>query len=237
MGDQRHPCLLLGTQHRGRRAARLVEILPISVVMNCQQRLDASLHRLGQIVVSGLLVREQGVAADLGHHAGVQRGGTRRDREIRVVGVEIRSGVLQARGLAVLLHIGQDQDVRVLGVMELVDDVRLRRPDAARKLDELRRRDVLPAQRQHLVRVQRPLEFPEGRVGQRQREIDVGGFDTEQRRQRSECNHWEPLLVQAIRQHEPAPRVGTIGARHEAVPLMIADADPVGDMGLENVAR
>ena len=49
----------------------------------------------------------------------------------------------------------------VLGMVELVDHVRLRRPEAARERDELRGRDVLRAQRQHLVVVERALELGE----------------------------------------------------------------------------
>ena len=66
-------------------------------------------------------------------------------------------------------------------MMELVDDVRLRRADAPREIDELRGCDVLTAQREHLVRVERMLELIERRVGQRQRQIDVKGFSAEQR--------------------------------------------------------
>ena len=81
---------------------------------------------------------EQRVAADLRHDARIERRRARRHLQVRVVGVEVRARVLQAGRLAVLLHVGQDQDVRIVGMVELVDHVRLRRPDAARERDELR---------------------------------------------------------------------------------------------------
>ena len=52
---------------------------------------------------------------------------------------------------AVLSHVREDEDVRILGMVELVDDVRLRRPEAARECGELRGTDVLRTQDQHVV--------------------------------------------------------------------------------------
>jgi len=43
--------------------------------------------------------------------------------------VEVSPCVGEAGRLAVLLHVGEDQDVGVLGMVELVDDVRLRAPN------------------------------------------------------------------------------------------------------------
>ena len=48
-------------------AARFVDVVPVAVVVDREQRLDALLHRLRQVVVRGLLVGEQRVAADLRH--------------------------------------------------------------------------------------------------------------------------------------------------------------------------
>src|SRR5256885_14994790 len=53
--------------------------------------------------------------------------------------MEVGAGVRKADRRAVLLHVGQDQDVGVLGVMELVDDVRLGPAELARELEKLRR--------------------------------------------------------------------------------------------------
>ena len=66
-------------------------------------------------------------------------------------------------------------------MVELVDDMRLRRAQALRELQELPGRDALGAQRNHLVGIESPFDLLEHRVGQRPREIDVGRFRAEQR--------------------------------------------------------
>ena len=59
------------------------------------------------------------------------------------------------------------------GMVELVDHVRLRRPEAPRERDELRRRDVLRAQREHLVLVERALDLGERAVVQVPRDVEA----------------------------------------------------------------
>jgi len=49
--------------------------------------------------------------------------------------VEVSPCVGEAGRLAVLLHVGEDQDVGVLGMVELVDDVRLRAAELLRKFE------------------------------------------------------------------------------------------------------
>ena len=71
------------------------------------------------------------------------------------------AGVLQPGGLIVDLHVRQDQDVRVVRVVEFVDHVRLRWPDAARERGELRRRQGLGAYAEHLMLVEHALELAE----------------------------------------------------------------------------
>jgi hypothetical protein len=93
--------------------------------------------------------------------------------------MEIRSGVLQPGRLAVLLHVGQDQDVRIVRMMELVDHVRLRRAEPFRERDELRRGELLPAQHEHLACVERALELGESVRGERARDVDVAGLQSE----------------------------------------------------------
>jgi hypothetical protein len=58
-------------------------------------------------------------------------------------------------------------------MVELVDHVRLRRADAAREGEELRGADVLAAQGEHVVLVERALELGEVGVRQRLGEIDA----------------------------------------------------------------
>jgi hypothetical protein len=54
---------------RGEAAVRLalVGVMAIAVVMDAVERLDAPFHRLRQVVVRRLLIREQRVAALLRH--------------------------------------------------------------------------------------------------------------------------------------------------------------------------
>ena len=50
--------------------------------------------------------------------------------------------------------------------MELVDHVRLRRAEAPRERDELRRRELLRAQCQHLPGIEGALDFGKFGIGQ-----------------------------------------------------------------------
>src|SRR5204863_5727681 len=58
-----HPLLLLLAQHRCDRARTLVDIVPIAVVMQPDESVDAALGRFGEVVIRRILVREQRVAA------------------------------------------------------------------------------------------------------------------------------------------------------------------------------
>ncbi len=87
-------------------------------------------------------------------------------------------------------------------MVELVDHVRLRRPEPARERDELRRRDVLRAQRQHLVVVERAFELPERGVIQVPRNVEPRHFDPETCRQRLHFQH-RALLRVPVRTHAP----------------------------------
>jgi hypothetical protein len=64
-------------------------------------------------------------------------------------------------------------------MVELVDHVRLRRADAPREGEELRRVDLLGAQRQQVVRVERLLERAEVGIDERPGQVDAFGFDAE----------------------------------------------------------
>src|SRR2546428_3513175 len=78
--------------------------------------------------------------------------------------MEVRAGVRQADRRAVLLHVGQDQDVGVLGMVELVDDVRLGPAELARELEELRRLQPQISEHQDLPGKERIPDFPEIRA-------------------------------------------------------------------------
>jgi hypothetical protein len=64
MRDERHARLLLGGQRRGGRAAALVLVVAVAVVMDRDEILHAPAHRSRKIVVGRVLVREDRVPAD-----------------------------------------------------------------------------------------------------------------------------------------------------------------------------
>src|SRR4051812_12976187 len=106
-------------------------------MVQADQPLDACLGRLGKVVISGVLVGEERVAALTGHFDRVQQRRAGRYLEIRIIRMEISARILQADRLAVLPAIGQDQDVGMLGMMELVDDMRLGWTESTGKFEEL----------------------------------------------------------------------------------------------------
>ena len=97
--------------------------------------------------------------------------------------MEVRTGVGEADRLAILLHVGEDQDVGVLGMMELIDDVRLGRTEASSERNELRGRQSLVRNRQNLTVEKSILDVSERFVGQRFGEIDPRGLQPEARQQ------------------------------------------------------
>ena len=58
--------------------------------------------------------------------------------------MKVRAGVGEPDRLAVLLHVGKDEDVGVLGMVELIDDVRLRLAELPGEREKARRREPLP---------------------------------------------------------------------------------------------
>ena len=70
--------LLIPGQDRGYGARGLVQVVPVTVVVQCNQTFDALLHRRRQIVVRGVLVGEQRVAAALRHFDRIEQGAARR---------------------------------------------------------------------------------------------------------------------------------------------------------------
>src|SRR2546426_9017928 len=78
--------------------------------------------------------------------------------------MEVGAGVRKADRCAVLLHVGQDQDVGVLGMVELVDHVRLGPAELARELEELRRLQLQISEDQDLPGKERIPDFPEIRA-------------------------------------------------------------------------
>ena len=127
MPDQRSAALLLLFPCRRQRGStrRLIEIVAVAVDIQRHQSVYAFFHRPRQVFVGLLLVGEQRVATDLRHLDRIQQRGARRNLQVGIVTVPVSAAVGQPHGLAVLLHVRQDQDVGVLRVMELVEHMRL----------------------------------------------------------------------------------------------------------------
>jgi hypothetical protein len=70
---------------------------------------------------------------------------------VRDVRVPVDARVAQTDGLAVLLDVGDDQDLGVVLQLELVQHVDLERAEAAAEIDVLGGRDLLVAEHQHVV--------------------------------------------------------------------------------------
>ncbi len=81
-----------------------------------------------------------------------------------------------------------------VGMMELIDHVRLGRTEASRKGVELRRRQALAAQYQHLAGEERVLDLLERGVAQRCGQIDAGRLEAEVRMQLRQREHQSPAL-------------------------------------------
>src|SRR3954469_15310516 len=103
-----------------------------------------------QVVVGGVLVREQRVAAFFRYLDRIEQRRARRDCQVRIIGMEVGAGVGQPDRLLVLLAVGEDEDVGVRGMVELVDDVRLRPAEPLRKAQEFGGGEALGAQYQDL---------------------------------------------------------------------------------------
>ena len=103
--------------------------------------------------------------------------------------MEIRPRVGKPDRLSVAPAVRQDQDVRIVGMVELVDHVRLGRTEPPGEGDVLRGRQRLLAQDQNLRPEERLLELDEFGVGQSPRGIDGGGFQTETRAKRFRWQH------------------------------------------------
>ena len=189
MRDQRHLRLLLRGQGRRCDAAHLVRDLAVAVVVDADQPVDPPFHRVRQIVVGGVLIGEERVATGFRDLDRIEHRRSCRYLEVRIIGVEVRAGIGKPRRLSILGPVGQDQDVRVVRVMELVDHVRLGRAEAARERDILCRRQRLVAQHQHLAAEERLLDVGEPCVGKRLRKIDVGSFEPEAMAQRLHLEH------------------------------------------------
>jgi hypothetical protein len=92
--------------------------------------------------------------------------------------VEVRAGVGEPARLAVDHHVRQDQDVPIVGMVELVDDVRLRRAEAPRPLDELGGGEPLPARDEDL-RLEEGVADGVELAWRQAREIDAVDLDAE----------------------------------------------------------
>src|ERR1700676_3512094 len=98
--------------------------------------------------------------------------------------MEVRSGVGKSDGLTVPPAVRQIEDVCICGMMKLVYHMRLGRPEPARESNELLRRRALATQNQDLTCEECALDVFELCARQRLRNVDLGRFKAETRRQR-----------------------------------------------------
>ena len=130
--------LLVRRERRGGGARALVEVVAVAVMVEHDEIVDRPLHRLGQVVVGAVHVGEEGVAASRRHLDRVQHRHPRGDGEVGIVGVEVGSAVGEPGRRAIgLAAVREDQDVRLVRMVEGVNDVRLRLAEAAREGEEL----------------------------------------------------------------------------------------------------
>ncbi len=97
--------------------------------------LDGILQRGRQGVPGAVLVREERVAAFVRQLLRVQHRAQAGRGHVREVGVPVGPGVAQADRLAVLEDVGDHQDLRLAGELELVEHVDLQRPEASAERD------------------------------------------------------------------------------------------------------
>src|SRR5258708_1703770 len=158
VADPRYLLLLLGVQSRGGSARSLVEVVAVAVVVARDESLDTPAHGLVQLLVGERLVGEGRARGGARHLQRVEDGAARGHFEVRVIGVEVRSGVGESHRLAVAHHVGKDEDVRVVGVMEGVDPGRLGPAPGARKGRELARIEPLLRKDDEAVLMQRRFD-------------------------------------------------------------------------------
>ena len=94
----------------------------IAVDVERGETFDPGLHRHWRILICLCLIGEQRVATDLRHLYRIQQGRTRRHLEAGIVGVPVSATVREPDRLPVLFDVREDQDVRMLRVMELVEE-------------------------------------------------------------------------------------------------------------------
>ena len=184
--------LLFLAQHRSDGARDLVQLVPVAVVVQCNKRLDCLLHGGRQIVIGSVLIGEQRVAALARHLERIEGGRARGHVEIRVVGMEVRPCVGKPDRFPVILHVGKDEDVGMLGMVELVDDVGLRASELPCEVQEVGCSELLRAKHQYLSPTKSVPDFAEVR-------LDDIGFGAE----RSELSQLHPCTASScfIRAH------------------------------------
>ncbi len=108
---------------------------------------------------------------------------------------------MRADRLAVLHDVRDQRDLRILGLVDLGPDIDLRPAETARESDELTRRQVLLANHDHRVAVERVLDFREGRVADGPGQVETADFraDRAVARTKVEMKHGGFLWRQLIR--------------------------------------
>jgi hypothetical protein len=85
-------------------------------------------------------------------------------------------GIAETNWLAVFQHVGDDQDLRVAGQLELTQHVDLQRPETAAEADLLVGRDALVAKHDHVMIQVSAMNALEIIVGKRLAQVKTGYF-------------------------------------------------------------
>ena len=152
-----------------------------AVAVHVFQPLQALLHGFRQRIVSGGAAGEVGVAQRLavpdGNPDRIQRRQQARLALVGQVAVPEAAGILRADRLAAVVeHVRQDEDFRVVGQPRFLAHVMLEHAEAAGEGDLLFRREFLVAEEHDLVVEEGRGDLGESIVVERLRQIDAADF-------------------------------------------------------------
>jgi hypothetical protein len=156
----------------------------IAVLRLCMAR--GALQIARQAFPRRVLVGEQRVAAGGRQFLRMQHRAEARPVLVRQVGMPEVAGVAQADGLAVLADVRHDEHLGLRRQLELAQHVDLQRAPAAAERDLLRRRDVLVAEHEDVVRQVGAVQAREVVGVEREGEVEAHDLGAERRVERND---------------------------------------------------